>query len=91
MSITDPSQVTTRRDLLELAGREEFIDIDVIVRALQVSRRKLLRALKSKNVPFVRVGHSVRIRSDLVVACYYPDKSTPPVIPVISDHNDQIG
>lgn len=88
--MSDHPHVTTRRDLLELAEREEFIDIEVIVRALQVSRRKLLRALKRDRVPYVRVGHSVRLRSDLVIACYYTDKTTPPVIPVTSNPNGQI-
>ncbi len=66
------------QDLIDVADREEFVAIELIVRALQISRRTLLKSWDRDGVPYVREGRSVRLRSDIVRARYYPDRATLP-------------
>lgn len=63
--------MTPQQELFAVLDREEFVSIEMIVRALNISRRVLLRSWNSEGVPYIREGRKVRLHRDIVKARYY--------------------
>ena len=74
------------RDLVAQAKTEEYLAVEVIARALQVSRRKLMRHMKRKQIPFVQVGRSVRIHADVFLKTFAAN-----TFPATSHHSGHSG
>lgn len=62
------------RQLLDLCAREEFVALDLVARALAVSKRRIWSDWKRKKRPFTAVGREVRLASSLVIEVYFPHR-----------------
>ena len=63
--------LVTAADVLALARQEEFVALEVLARALQVSRKTLLRDWESRRLPTTAVGRRVWLASSLVLRAYF--------------------
>jgi len=59
------------RQLLIAVSREDVVDVDLVARALSVSKRTMLRDWRRRNLPETRVGKEIRLSSDLVIETYF--------------------
>lgn len=66
------SGLEAARQLLEEAKREEFLDADLVARALRVSRKVLLRDWHRRRLPgHMHVGQEHRLASVVVIQTYF--------------------
>lgn len=61
----------TAAEVLALAKREEFIALEVLAQALQVSRKTMLRDWESRRLPITSIGRRVWLASTLVLREYF--------------------
>lgn len=60
------------KQLLSAMSREDVVDAALVARALGLSKRKVLRDWRSRQLPETNVGRDIRLSSDLVLRTYFP-------------------
>lgn len=60
------------KELLSAVSREEVVDSGLVCRALNLSKRKLLRDWRRRQKPETKVGREILLASRLVMETYFP-------------------